>query len=94
MINHVTSSRIVRDFNALIFPRHARSAAGKQLLVPTLAAFQARCEARAILFAAGELTLHQAVDLLQHDAIANGLVDTIGQDAVQATISEPFARVR
>jgi hypothetical protein len=53
--------------------------------------FRARCEARAQLFAAGEIGLHEAVDVLQHDAEATGLVADIGQDAVQEVMSAAFA---
>ena len=56
--------------------------------------FRERCEARALLYAAGELTLHAAVDQLQHDAEHNGLPDSIGQDAVQAVMAQAFATVR
>jgi hypothetical protein len=50
--------------------------------------------ARAYLWAACEFDLHQAVDKLQHDAVASGLVAEIGQDAVQAIMAEAFGRVR
>ena len=56
--------------------------------------FKERCEARAILFAVGEYDLHDAVDVLQAAAEASGLVDQIGQDAVQAIISKAFANAR
>ena len=56
--------------------------------------FRLRAEARATLWAAGELDLHEAVDPLQHDAVESGLVASIGQDAVQAIMSAAFARVR
>jgi hypothetical protein len=59
-----------------------------------LAVFTARCEARALLWAARELTLHQAADELQVDAVASGLVAEVGQDAVQAVMAKAFARVR
>jgi hypothetical protein len=49
-----------------------------------------RAWARAYLYSIGELTLHQAVDVLQRDAQRNGLVDEIGQDAVQQIISKNF----
>jgi hypothetical protein len=55
--------------------------------------FEARCEVRAYLFAAGELTLHDAVDVLQGNATAIGLVEVIGQDAVQAIMADAFASV-
>lgn len=51
--------------------------------------FAARCEARAILYAVGELELHEAVDVLQ-DAARTGLVAVIGQDAVQDIIADAF----
>jgi signal transduction histidine kinase len=50
--------------------------------------FQARAEARAFLYVAGELTLHESVDALQAAAVAEGLVAAIGQDAVQAILTE------
>jgi hypothetical protein len=59
-----------------------------------LTVFRARCEARALLFAAGELDLHDAVDALQRGAVANGLVREIGQDEVQRIIAAAFHRER
>jgi hypothetical protein len=56
--------------------------------------FTARCEARALLFANGELPLHDAVDQLQNTAVGHGLIDLIGQDAVQAIMGAAFAVVR
>jgi hypothetical protein len=56
--------------------------------------FKERCEARATLFAIGEYDLHEAVDVLQAAAEASGLVDEIGQNAVQALMAEAFGRVR
>src|SRR3984957_2293313 len=56
-------------------------------------AFRERAWARAYLWAAGDLDLHEAVNLLQHDAEASGLVARAGQDAVQrivADASRPF----
>jgi hypothetical protein len=58
------------------------------------AVFAVRCEARATLWAAREIELHEAVDKLQHDAERDGLVTAIGQDAVQAIMAQAFARVR
>ena len=52
--------------------------------------FRLRCWARAHLWAAGVLGLHEAVDVLQSDAERDGLIDNIGQDAVQAIIAENF----
>lgn len=52
--------------------------------------FVLRCWARARLFAAGELSLHEAVDVLQDLAVRSGLVTLIGQDAVQAIMAAEF----
>jgi hypothetical protein len=49
-----------------------------------------RAWARAYLYAIGELTLHDAVDVLQRDAQRDGLVRQIGQDGVQKIISKNF----
>ena len=46
------------------------------------------------MYHAGELTLHEAVDGLQHAAEENGLVRMTGQDAVQRLMSDAFAVVR
>jgi hypothetical protein len=56
--------------------------------------FRARAEARALLYAAGELDLQEAVDALQAAAVVGGLVEEIGQDAVQLILAEVFARAR
>jgi hypothetical protein len=56
--------------------------------------FTARCEARALLFANGEMSLRDAVDELQNAAVGHGLIDLIGQDAVQAIMGAAFAAVR
>jgi hypothetical protein len=56
--------------------------------------FRARAEARAMLFAAGEIALHEAVDSLQDAAVESGLVDLIGQDAVQRLLANAFGGVR
>jgi hypothetical protein len=65
-----------------------------QLRIDPLAVFEARAEARAILWAACELDLHEAVDALQAAAETSGLVEGIGQDAVQAILHDAFHRVR
>jgi hypothetical protein len=61
---------------------------------PLLDVFRARCEARAYLVVAVEYTLSEAVDRLQADAVKSGLVDLIGQDAVQQIMAAAFAKVR
>ena len=60
--------------------------------VPVVDVFRGRCEARAILVEACLFNLQDAVDGLQADAERTGLVDDIGQDAVQKMMTEAFAR--
>jgi hypothetical protein len=60
----------------------------------TLAVFIARAEARALLWQAGEMDLHEAVDELQATAERDGLVAEIGQDAVQEIITRAFKAVQ
>jgi len=61
-------------------------------LADPLEVFRARCETRAMLYASGEIDLHSAVDVLQDGAIKLGLIESIGQDAVQAIMAEMFER--
>ena len=56
--------------------------------------FRARCEARALLYTAGELPYTRPSTDLQAAAIASGLVTEIGQDAVQALMAEAFKKAR
>src|ERR1700681_3328354 len=72
----------------------ATSAAAPSRQIDPLEAFRARCEARAHLYGAGELDLHDAVDVPQDDAVRDGLVASIGQDAVQAIMTEGFRPIR
>ena len=58
-----------------------------------LAVFTARAEARALLWRCLEFNLHEAVDVLQHAAERDGLIATLGQDAVQEIISKAFGVV-
>ena len=53
----------------------------------TLDKFWACCEARAHLYAVGELDLNDAACVLQEHAVRHGLSDAIGEDAVQAIIT-------
>jgi hypothetical protein len=62
--------------------------------IDLVAMFRERCWARARLFAEGELEIHTAVDELQEAATRDGLVAAIGQDQVQAMMSEAFGAVR
>jgi hypothetical protein len=59
-----------------------------------LAILIARTEARAGLYAACEFDLHEAIDPLQAYAAESGLVDEIGQDAVQQILAKSFGEVR
>jgi hypothetical protein len=52
--------------------------------------FTARCQARAHLFEAGELDLHEVVDVLQDAAECTGVVTSLGQDAVQTMMADAF----
>jgi hypothetical protein len=63
-------------------------------LADPLEVLQARARARATFYAAGELSLHDAVDPLQHWAVASGLVGEVGQDVVQLVLVRAFARFR
>jgi hypothetical protein len=56
--------------------------------------FRERAWARAYLWAAGDLDLHEAVDLLQHDAEASGLVARAGQDTEQRILADAFRSFR
>jgi hypothetical protein len=57
-------------------------------------AFAERAKARALLWSLGELELAEAVDVLQHDAVRDGLVTRIGQDAVQQILADAFKPFR
>jgi hypothetical protein len=56
--------------------------------------FALRAWARAYLWSIGELTLHQAVDVLQRDAQRDGLVAELGQDAVAQILADAFRPYR
>jgi hypothetical protein len=62
-------------------------------LIPAIDIFRERCEARAILVEACLFDLQDAVDGLQADAERTGLVDELGQDAVQKMLANAFAIV-
>jgi hypothetical protein len=63
----------------------------KENIPPAIDVFRERCQARAILVEACALERHAAVDELQEAAVASGLVDEIGQDAVQKMMANAFA---
>jgi hypothetical protein len=56
--------------------------------------FIARAEARALLYAIGEFSLHESVDVLQRDAERDGLVAQLGEDCIQGIIASAFGSVR
>jgi hypothetical protein len=62
--------------------------------VDPLKAFQLRCWVRAYLWSVCEFEVHEAVDILQYAAVKSGLVEAIGQDAVQRIMYDAFHRVR
>jgi hypothetical protein len=66
----------------------------QQIRIDPVAVFIARAEDRAMLWAAGEMTLHDAVDKLWVAAIRDGLVAKLGQDRVQEITAAAFAAVR
>jgi hypothetical protein len=71
--------------------RVSRAAAARaRTAISPLAIFTARAEARAILYAACVIDLHSAVDVLQADAEASGLVRDLGQDEVQRLLANAF----
>lgn len=59
-----------------------------------VACLQLRAWARCYMYRAGMLSLGDAVDVLQADAVASGLVDDLGQDAVQEIFAAEFTKVR
>jgi hypothetical protein len=62
--------------------------------VDPLLCFVARAEARALLWQAAEIDLHEAVDELQAAAERDGVVAQIGQDAAQQIMAHAFGAVR
>ena len=70
---------------------HAENNNPSQTLINS---FRALCEARAYRYGEGELTGIDAVDYLQDWAFTRGLIDAIGQDAVQAIMADAFRPYR
>jgi len=61
---------------------------------PTLLdCFRARCEARAVLVACGEISFHDAVDEMHQAAEADGLGELLGWDFIQSIMNAAFAQV-
>jgi hypothetical protein len=61
------------------------------MLTPFEDVFRARCEARALLWQAGELTLQEAVDVLALWICVDSRLDP---DRAQAIMAAAFAKVR
>lgn len=60
-------------------------------VVSPLLVLQARAEARAILYAAGEYdSVEQAIAPLLEQALRDGLVDELGAETVYAIARKPF----
>jgi hypothetical protein len=59
-----------------------------------LEVFIARASARALLWRCLEFNLHEAVDVLQHAAVRDGLVAKLGQDRVQQILRNAFHQFR
>jgi hypothetical protein len=64
-------------------------AEGKSYVDP-LFAFYEMASTRAYLWFIGEYELAEAVDALQANAVRNGLIGRIGQDAVQQIMADAF----
>lgn len=58
-----------------------------------LGCFALRCWARAYLVEHEMMSLQEAVDVLQDSAVLSGLVEHLGQDAIQALMSKAFDTV-
>jgi hypothetical protein len=74
-------------------PPRGQAPAQARTAISLTALFRARAEARALLYAACEMDLHEAVDGLQAFATESGLVAQVGQDAVQHIIADAFHAV-
>jgi hypothetical protein len=65
----------------------------QEIRVDPFEVFELRCWARAALWQAAVLSLQEAVDTLQDFAEVSGLVDRLGNDAVQKMVVDAFAKV-
>jgi hypothetical protein len=79
-----------------ISPLHAFSPRERQLdgLARKVLAFEDRCFDMAARVDAGNVLIVDAVDVLWDSAVASGLVDQIGDDAVQQIMSNAFMEIR
>jgi hypothetical protein len=87
-----------RDTNRTVASRRQRPVVRDPLKTSARAdpvtAFREWCAIRASVYAAGECDLLEAVDALQEGAVKLGLVETLGQDRVQAEIAAAFEPMR
>jgi hypothetical protein len=70
-----------------------KNAALQTTATSALDEFRARCEAHARDVREGKLGFIDAVDALQNTAVAYGIVDEKGQDAVQLIMAQAFCEV-
>jgi hypothetical protein len=66
----------------------------REICVDPLDVLYERASTRAYLWFIDEYELHEAVDALQASAARDGLVERIGQDAVQAILADAFRPYR
>jgi hypothetical protein len=70
------------------------SAAAASAPLDDIAVFRAKCIDAAERYATDKVPLLDAVDALHNYAVAYGLDQALGQDAVQQIISDAFRRLR
>lgn len=75
-------------------PVEAKAQRVSHLQPDLVAVLELRAWARAYLWSVCEFGLHEAVDQLQADAAFEGLLDAIGQNAVQAILRDAFHQFR
>jgi hypothetical protein len=66
----------------------------REICVDPLDVLYERASTRAYLWFIGEYKLGEAVDALQASAVRDGLVERIGQDAVQTILADAFRPYR
>jgi hypothetical protein len=75
---------------ATVVPNSQDAIVKRFIVSPALDIFGLRCWARAYLVDHGLMFLQEGVDGLQDFALSIGLVDLLGQDAVQAIMTSAF----
>ena len=74
--------------------RRPQSEVADLVRVDLVDVLELRAWARAYLWSSGELELHDAVDVLQHDAERDGLIELVGMDTIQKILATAFAPYR